>query len=133
MALAVTGAAAGFIATRSELVSVVLGNTETGDRAARTAFLPVDPIIVSLGPASDRRHLSFRAELEVSQGHEAEVARMMPRFVDVLNGYLRAVDVREFDDPLGLIRIRGQMLHRIQMLTGDDTVSDLLIMEFVLN
>ncbi len=53
--------------------------------------------------------------------------------MDILNGYLRAVDVRDLEDPSALIRLRAQMLRRIQIVTGEGRVKDLLIMEFVLN
>jgi flagellar protein FliL len=57
----------------------------------------------------------------------------MPRIVDVLNGYLRAVEVREFEDPAALVRLRAQMLRRVQIVTGEGRVRDLLVTEFVLN
>lgn len=132
--LLLLGGAAGFFLPQSGLLSD--GKKDEVKEAAHetgNVFVPVDPIVVSLGPAAANRHLSFRAQLEVPQEHATSVTAMMPRFVDVLNGYLRAVDVREFDDPLGLIRMRGQMLRRIQLMAGDGHVNDLLVMEFVLN
>ncbi len=53
--------------------------------------------------------------------------------MDVLNGYLRAVDVPALEDPSSLIRLRAQMLRRVQIVTGEGRVRDLLIIEFVLN
>ena len=97
------------------------------------SFVPIDPIVISLGATGPNRHLSFRAQLEVMPDKVAEVTGLMPRIVDVLNSYLRAVDVREFDSPHGLIRLRAQMLRRVQLIVGDGKVSDLLVMEFVLN
>lgn len=96
-------------------------------------FVPIDPIVISLGATGPNRHLSFRAQLDVVPDKAAEVAALMPRIVDVLNSYLRAVDVREFDSPHGLIRLRAQMLRRVQLIVGDGKVNDLLVMEFVLN
>jgi flagellar protein FliL len=98
-----------------------------------TIFVPVDPILISLGSTGSNRHLSFRAQLEVPTAAAVEVTGLMPRIVDVLNSYLRAVDVREFDSPHGLIRMRAQMLRRVQIIVGDAKVNDLLVMEFVLN
>jgi flagellar protein FliL len=103
------------------------------DAPAPAAFVPIDPIVVSLGATGANRHLSFRAQLEVPPDKVADVAGLMPRIVDVLNSYLRAVDVREFDSPHGLIRLRAQMLRRVQLIVGDGKVNDLLVMEFVLN
>ena len=36
-------------------------------------------------------------------------------------------------DPVQAVRLRGQMLRRVQLVVGDGRVNDLLIMEFVLN
>ena len=97
------------------------------------AFVALDPLVISLGPDAGSRHLRFRAELEVDPKYEEEVTGLKPRVVDVLNSYLRAVDLRELETPSSLVNLRAQMLRRIQMVTGEGRVRDLLIMEFVLN
>jgi flagellar FliL protein len=135
LVLALAGAAGGWFAASAGLLP--LGNTGEEEAALPaergTVFVPVDPILISLGSTGGNRHLSFRAQLEVPAESAAEVAALMPRVVDVLNSYLRAVDVREFDSPHGLIRLRAQMLRRVQIIVGDGKVNDLLVMEFVLN
>lgn len=97
------------------------------------AFVPIEPVVVSLGHGAENRHLRFRAQLEVNQPYAAEVTALLPRILDVLNGYLRAVDAQALEEPTALIRIRAQLLRRIQMVTGEGRVRDLLIAEFVLN
>lgn len=100
---------------------------------AEVAFVPIPPLVISLGPQSSSRHLRFAAELEVEPPLAAEVARLMPRVQDVLNSYLRAVDARQFESPGTLIRMRAQMLRRVQTVLGEGRVRDLLVTEFVLN
>ncbi|MEQ8897806.1 MAG: flagellar basal body-associated FliL family protein [Roseovarius sp.] len=95
-------------------------------------FVPVEPLVISLNDGRGT-HLRFRAQLEVRPGRKAEVMHLLPRVVDVLNGYLRAVDLADLQDNAALVRLRAQMLRRVQVVTGGDLVSDLLIMEFVLN
>ena len=56
----------------------------------------------------------------------------MPRVLDVLNTYLRAVEVRDLEEPSSLVKLRAQMLRRVQVVTGEGKVRDLLITEFVL-
>ncbi|MHA6264146.1 flagellar basal body-associated FliL family protein [Arenibacterium sp. CAU 1754] len=97
------------------------------------AFVAVDPIVITLGYPQAVQHLRFRAQLEVEAAHESDVALLMPRVVDVLNGYLRALEISELRDPLALTRLRAQMLRRVQIVTGKGRVRDLLIMDFVLN
>jgi len=97
------------------------------------AFVPVDPLVISLGPGARAKHLRFTAQIEVASGHQAEVTLLMPRILDVLNSYLRAVSYRDLEDPAALVRLRAQMLRRVQIVCGEGRVRDLLVTEFVLN
>lgn len=97
------------------------------------AFVEVPPLVVSLGPGADARHLRFRASLEVPKKHVAAVEAVTPRIQDVLNSYLRAVDVGDIEAPGALLRLRAQMLRRVQLVTGPGHVSDLLVLEFILS
>lgn len=100
---------------------------------ADTAFVPLEPLLVSLGRGAPARNLRFEATLEVAPGSEARVAALMPRIMDVLNGYLRAIETADIEDPAALIRLRAQMLRRIQTVTGDGAVRDLLIAKFLIS
>lgn len=102
------------------------------DTGGDVAFVPIDQLVVTLDQAAGT-HLRFRASLEVDSAAEEEVTRLMPRVVDVLNSYLRAVEVADLQDRSALTRIRAQMLRRVQVVAGGGQVKDLLIMEFVLN
>jgi flagellar FliL protein len=131
---------AGFFATWSGMIGGG-HEAETAPEAEKAgnsvlpdvAFVAVAPLTVSLAPGGRNRHLRFAAELEVPKAHAAEVQLLLPRVVDVLNAYLRAVEAADLEDPAALVRIRAQMLRRIQMVTGEGRVNDLLVTEFVLN
>jgi flagellar FliL protein len=97
------------------------------------AFVPVDPLVITLGSGQTMRHLRFTSQIEVVSAHAAEVQMLLPRIVDVLNSYMRAVNVAELEDPAALVRIRAHLLRRIQIVTGEGRVRDLLVTEFVLN
>ena len=58
---------------------------------------------------------------------------LLPRILDVLNGYLRAVETADLENPSALVKLRAQMLRRVQIVTGEGRVRDLLVTEFVLN
>lgn len=96
-------------------------------------FVPVPPVVISLPPGSGSEHLRFASQLEVEKPHAEEVTLLLPRIQDVLNSYLRAVKVADLQDPAALVRIRAQLLRRIQLVAGDGRVRDLLVTEFVLN
>ena len=97
------------------------------------AFVPLEPVTITLGEVAANIHLRFAAQLEVNSARKDEVTLLIPRILDVLNGYLRAVEVSELGDPNALVRLRSQMLRRIQIVTGEGRVRDLLVTEFVLN
>jgi flagellar protein FliL len=123
---------AGFYAVWS---GVILGNPErTAPSPLRgIAFVPLDTMVVSLGPDSGSEYLRFTATVEVFGTAENDVALLKPRIVDVLNSYLRAIDTASIEDPQAMARLRAQMLRRVQIVTGEGRVRDLLITEFVLN
>ncbi|WP_344843552.1 flagellar basal body-associated FliL family protein [Celeribacter arenosi] len=98
------------------------------------AFVPIEPLIINVIDTSGRgHHLRFHAQLEVTPSTEDTVISLMPRIVDVLNGYLRAVEVSTLENPSALINLRAQILRRLQIVAGADRVKDVLIMEFVIN
>lgn len=97
------------------------------------AFVALDPIVVNLPNQSGYQVLRFAAQLEVTPEYASEVEAIKPRIADLLNSYLRAVDIVDLSDPTALVRLRSQMLRRVQVVTGEGRVRDLLITEFVLN
>lgn len=133
------GAGGGFFAAYS---GMILGGASHGEATAEpmetgalpdVAFVPVDPMVVSLSPAANNKHLRFRAQLEVPTQYASDVETLLPRVVDVLNGYLRALELRDLESAASMTRLRAQMLRRVQIVAGSNRVNDLLIMEFVLN
>lgn len=131
-------AAGGFYATWSGLILADSAHDATSEGQAVAAlpdiaFVPIEPLLISLGPGSDDRHLRFTAQLEVAAPNADEVTLLQPRIIDVMNGYLRAINMTEFDDPSAMVRMRAQLLRRIQIVTGEGRVRDLLVTEFVLN
>ncbi len=125
----------GFAATYVGLLDGVLGvgTSAKTESQARIAFVPMDPLIVSLGPRARAQTLKFTAQLEVEPDHTETVQMMLPRIQDVLNTFLRAVEESELQDPGALPLLRAQMLRRIQIVLGEGQVRDLLITEFILN
>lgn len=137
LALALGGA--GFYATFSGLVtpdSLTAGTSSapvSTPPAGAFAYVPIEPITINLGQRGQVRHLRFTAQLEVAPPEVGEVSHLMPRILDVLNIYLRALEIHELEESAALIRLRAQMLRRIQIVTGPGRVNDLLITEFVFN
>lgn len=126
---------AGFFAVYS---GMILGHEDPAAAAAEAAplpevaFVPVEPLTVTVGSGGQERHLRFVSQIEVEKAYADEVTHLLPRILDVLNGYLRAVDTAELEDPSALVRVRAQILRRIQVVTGEGRVRDLLITEYIL-
>lgn len=144
LVLAILGGGGGFYVAWSGLLPIGGGSgsghpeetehaVEGHGPAATVAFLDLPQLIASLGPASATQHLRFRASLELDQVHLPEVTLLQPRILDVLNTYLRALEPQDVEAQGALIQLRSQMLRRIQLVTGEDRVRDLLVTEFVLN
>lgn len=137
LTLALAGGAGGFYAVRAGLFPAPSTVEQTDVRPVpqrrAAAYVPLDPITVNLADPSARRFLRFTAQLEVPPAHLTEVAALTPRIVDVLNSYLRAIPVSDLEDPAALVRLRAQMLRRVQVVTGEGRVNDLLVMEFIVN
>lgn len=127
----------GFYAAFSGLI-LGSGEDHAGDETAPgplmgVAFVPLETMVISLGPDSGSEHLRFTAQLEVVDAAATDVTTLKPRILDVINSYLRAIDTASIEDPHAMARLRAQMLRRIQVVTGEGRVRDLLITEFVLN
>ena len=97
------------------------------------AHLPIESVTITLPEGSNARFLRFSGQIEVAAGSLADMQRLHPRFLDMINTYLRAVDVPDLTEPGAILRLRAQILRRLQVIAGDGHVRDLLITEFVLN
>lgn len=138
LVLAVALGGGGFFAAFSGMLPI--GGDEPPPKAmaatvtkAPASFVPITPLVISLGPEARAQHLRFSAQLEVAPDALADVEALMPRILDVLNTYLRAVSEADIESPAAMTRLRAHMLRRIQIVTGDGWVKEILITEFVLN
>lgn len=141
LVLLIAGGGAGFMLVKMGLIggkvaTDEVAHSETPDKiegAEEVAFVALDPMVITLSTGSSRQLLRFTAQLDVEPSAVEEVEKIKPRIVDILNGYLRALDIEDIEAPAALVKIRSQMLHRVKIVVGEGRVNDLLVMEFVLN
>lgn len=136
--LALLGGGGGYFAASTGLLlggesHAVEEHAEPTKTDQKVSFIDIEPLTISLPRQSANQHLRFRANLEVPAEFAEEVTQILPRVVDVMNSYLRALELRDLEDPSALLRLRSQMLRRVQVVAGPGKVNDLLVMEFVLN
>lgn len=101
--------------------------------AAMPAFVMLDPIVVSLKDGDERFLLKFVGSLDVTPQSLTEVEALKPRIADIINGYLRALELEDFEKPAALLQIRSHLLHRVRLVAGENRIKDLLVIEFVIN
>ena len=97
------------------------------------SFVELAPMVISLGRDAGARHLRLSLQLEVAPGTERSVQAVVPRILDVLNTYLRAVDGREIEVAGAMLQLKSQMLRRVQLVSPPESVRDLLVQEFIIN
>lgn len=144
--MAILGGIGGFFISSSGLIPGVPSEKAHAESAtlqetfaAKTAeletlaYVEVPPVLISLQPIGEGGTLRFRASLEVSSEHEAAVTNVLPRISDMFNSYLRALDPEDIRKRGSLLKIRSQLMHRIDLVVGEDIVRDLLVLEFLLN
>lgn len=143
LVLAVAGGGGGFYATQSGMIFGTPSSEGAKDQATKksmtpselpeVAFVAIEPVIIPVKTLHGMRHLKFSANLEVPKEEQANVEALLPRAVDIFNGYLRAVEIEDLEDPTSLIMIRSHLLHRAKLVIGAERINNLLIMEFILS
>jgi flagellar protein FliL len=96
-------------------------------------FVNLDTLVISLGPNAKADYLKISISLETTHEFAKTAEHLQPRFRDVLNTYLRAVDEKDLVEPFAMTRLRAQILRRMQTVASSEIVSDVLITDFVLN
>lgn len=123
----------GMILSKTEPKTETEGQTALDEEKTESArFIALEPLVVSIRSSSKFRLLRFTGQLEVYPDKFESVEEIKPRIVDVMNTYLNAVDASRFEDPIAMLKMRAQLLRRAQIVAGPNSISDLLIMEFIL-
>lgn len=97
-----------------------------------SAFFVLDPLIISIRPIANTKHLRISLVLETSLEEAATLLTRIFHVRDILNTYLRSVDREAFENPAAMARLRSQIRRRIHAIAPDVTVDNVLITEFVL-
>jgi flagellar FliL protein len=96
-------------------------------------FLEMEPFMATIPRTNPVRQLRLEIQLEVPKGTEAKVRAMSPRLEDTMNTYLRSIDLSDIEDPDTLLRIRMQLLRRLQVAAGEGLINGLLVTQFLIS
>lgn len=106
--------------------------TSSADGHLAPVYVPVEQMVVPLGPAASAEFLVIETEIEVEAADAEAFERLRPRIRDAFNTFLRAVDERDIEDPSATLRLRAKLLRRVRAVSGGVAPRDLLITTFIL-
>lgn len=137
--LSILGGAGGYAVVGMDVLGIFSKDSVTHVQANDAGYeldytyVPLPMMIIPMGSVLDGRQLRFQGQVEATPENAGKAEALIPRLVDVFQDYLRALSIEDLDRPGALIHIRSELLFRARLVVGKEEISDLLIMEFVLN
>jgi flagellar FliL protein len=101
--------------------------------APERVFVELDPFMVSISGSDPVRQLRLELQLEIPAGAEDAVRAVTPRLEDTMNTYLRSIDLSDIENPDTLLRMRLQLLRRLQVAAGEGRIHNLLVTQFLIS
>lgn len=89
--------------------------------------LDMPELVVNLRPDTPSRFLKIGITLAVAAKDRAAVERAMPQFVNAEQEFLRTLDQHDLQGSAGLLRLRGELRRRFNLILGRDAVADVLL------
>ena len=106
---------------------------DKAEKYEEIAFVNLETLVVSLGPSANSEYLKISISIETTKSESKGIEILEPKFRDLLNTYLRAVDERDLIEPAAMTRLRAQMLRRMQLVAPQGAIKNVLITDFILN
>ncbi|HSM97353.1 MAG TPA: flagellar basal body-associated FliL family protein [Rhizomicrobium sp.] len=101
--------------------------------APQVAFYEMPDIVVNIQSADGNpAYLKLAVALELTGADEkAGIQPLMPRVVDQFQGYLRELRVDDLKGSAGVLRLKEELLRRINVATAPFAVKDVLLKEMI--
>ncbi|OOY26043.1 hypothetical protein BMI91_06575 [Thioclava sediminum] len=106
--------------------------------AGADALLDFDDIVVNITettadgtPAARYLKIHLALVYPESPDAEAKMAEKKPFIRDTFTGFLRQMTVEDLRGSIGLIKLKAELLKRARAVVGDDTPSEILISDLV--
>ncbi len=99
----------------------------------QVAFYDVPNIIVNIQSADGSpAYLKLGTALELnSEDEKAGITALMPRIVDQFQGYLRELRIDDLKGSAGVLRLKEELLRRINVAAAPYRVRDVLLKEMI--
>ena len=97
------------------------------------AFLEIPDIIVNIQtPDTTAAYLKLSVSLELEKKEDKDkVEPVMPRIVDQFQGYLRELRVEDIRGSAGVMRLKEELLRRVNLAASPTPVRDVLLKEMI--
>jgi flagellar FliL protein len=110
-------------------------SVKTQDKLPPTqaAFLDIPDIIVNIQtPDSTPAYLKLSVSLELDKMEEkATLEPVMPRIIDQFQGYLRELRVEDIRGSAGVMRLKEELLRRVNLAAAPTPVREVLLKEMI--
>ena len=108
------------------------GEGKQGGAAAKSIVYPLDPFIVNLADPVGNRYLKVRLALDLSSAAlQTEVENRVPLLRDSILLLLSSKTFAEINSMEGKLKLRGEILHRINQALKTGKVTTIYFTEFV--
>ncbi|MBT8472575.1 MAG: hypothetical protein HKN14_00105 [Marinicaulis sp.] len=123
------------IEQRSAVASLEFRKDHEG---ARTAYFPLPEFLIDLAPDRNGRttYLKMRAIIQLSDMATAETARQLeaaePAIRERLTFFLRELQPEDFDGSEDMVRIKRELLRRVNIVIAPAEAADVIVEEIVI-
>ena len=97
-----------------------------------SAFLELDPLVISIAPIGRSKHLKVSLVIETPASEQSALSSRTFFVLDALTVYLRSVEARHLEDPSQMSLLRNELRRRISYAAPGVSIENVLITEFVL-
>ena len=91
------------------------------------SYVTLEPLTITIGGGTNLLKIGI-----VLETTDSDIDPNDPLLRDSFTGYLRALKLEQIHDAAYMTQMRAQLLRRAQLIKGRDTVSGVLITEFLL-
>lgn len=109
------------------------GGAASGLPSEHSAFFDVPDIVVNIqSPDSTPTYLKLAVALELEDvAARAAIEPVMPRVVDQFQTYLRELRVEDIRGSMGVMRLKEELLRRVNLAAAPTPVRDVLLKEMI--
>jgi len=127
------GVGAVFMLSGGEEAEEAAGEGAGQEAAKETVFYDLPEMLVNLNTGNKRAsYLKISVSLELeSAKHIPQLEAVLPRVVDNFQVYLRELRLEDLSGSAGLVRLKEELLIRVNVAAGDVPIRDVLFKEML--